>query len=35
MGYYGQLLDLNRSGSVEAENEYKLCNRVQQISGVC
>jgi len=29
MGYYGQLLDLNSSGSLEAKNEYNLCNRVQ------
>jgi len=35
MGYYGQLLDLNSSGLLEAENEYNLCNRVQQISGAC
>jgi hypothetical protein len=33
MGYYGQLLDLNSIGSLEAENKYNLCNRVQQISG--
>jgi hypothetical protein len=34
MGYDGQLLDLNNTGSLEAENEYNLCNRVQQIPGV-
>jgi hypothetical protein len=33
MGYDGQLLDLNSTGSLAAENEYKFCSRVQQITG--
>jgi hypothetical protein len=33
MGYDGQLLDLNSTGSLETENENNLCIRVQQIPG--